>query len=726
MSEQSTLQPAAAPPAPWNLNAPRECDPLLQCLLVLARLYNHPCSAERLTAGLPLEHQRLTPALFERAARRASLSSNLLRRPLDQLSGTLLPAVLLFHHNQACLLLGWQADGNTARVITPELPEAEILLTRQDLEARYSGLTILARPLFQFDARNPAISRVKAHDWFWSTIRENAKIYRDVLWAALLINTFALAIPIFTMNVYDRVVPNRAIESLWMLALGVSLVLIGDTLLRTMRGYFIDLSSKRIDLKLSGIIMERVLGMRLENRPVSVGSFASNMRSFETVRDFITSATVTTFIDVPFALIFVLVIAWISLWMLIPVVVGMLLVIGYALTVQHKMHELSETTYRASALRNSTLIESLVGLEIIKALGAEGWMQRKWEKSAAFLAQVSTQLRLLSSTTMNGSNWIQQMITVVVIILGVYLIGDNQLTMGALIACSMLSGRALGPLSQVAGLLTQYHNAATALTSLNQMMERPVERPDDAHFITRKTFQGGIEFRDVSFSYPQQEVDVLRQVSFRIQPGEHVAILGRVGSGKSTLQRLIMGLYQPTSGNILIDGIDHRQIDPAELRRSIGYVPQDVSLFYGTLRENLTLGMPQEDAAIVRATQIGGLAEYVDRHPKGYDMLIGERGDSLSGGQRHAVAIARAVIHDPPILLMDEPTDAMDHSTEEEVKARLRKFSEGKTMILVTHRTSLLDLAERIIVMDHGKVVADGPKASVVEALRQGRIGKAN
>lgn len=726
MSEQSIPQAAVTHPLPWNLSTPKECDPLLQCLLGLARLYNHPCSRESLTAGLPLENQQLTPALFDRAAKRAGLSSTLLRRPLDQLTGTLLPAVLLLHQNQACLLIGWQADGDTARVISPELPEAETLISRQQLETSYSGLVILARPMFRFDARNPEIGRIKKHNWFWDTVRENAKIYRDVLWAALLINLFALAVPIFTMNVYDRVVPNRAIESLWMLALGVSLVLVADALLRTMRGYFIDLSSKRIDLKLSALIMERVLGMRLENRPLSVGSFASNLRSFETVRDFITSATVTTFIDVPFAFIFILVIAWISLWMLIPVLLGMLLVISYALTVQHKMHELSETTYRASALRNSTLIESLVGLEIIKALGAEGWMQRKWEKSAAFLAQVSTQLRLLSSTTMNGSNWIQQMITVVVIVLGVYLISDNQMTMGALIACSMLSGRALGPLSQVAGLLTQYHNAATALTSLNQMMERPVERPEDAHFITRSTFQGGIEFRDVNFSYPQQEMEVLRQVSFRIQPGEHVAILGRIGSGKSTLQRLIMGLYQPTGGSILIDGIDHRQIDPAELRRNVGYVPQDVSLFYGSLRENLTLGTQKEDAEIVRAARIGGLSEFVDRHPKGFDMLVGERGDSLSGGQRHAVAIARAVINDPPILLLDEPTDAMDHSTEEEVKLRLRKFSEGKTLILVTHRTSLLDLADRIIVMDHGKVVADGPKASVVEALRQGRIGKAN
>lgn len=711
-----------ATPAPARTAGP---DPLLVCLVALAQFHGQSVSATTLTAGLPLEDQRLTPRVFARAAKRAGLKSNLIERALEQLSAMLLPAVLLLHDKQACVLLGWSADGATARVILPELPEAEMHLTRDELATRYTGLAILARPRFSFDARTPEIGNVKERHWFWGTIAENIPLYRDVMWAALFINLFALAVPIFTMNVYDRVVPNRAMESLWMLALGVSLVLVLDLVLRTVRGYFIDLSSKRIDLKLSALIMERVLGMRLEHRPLSVGSFASNLRAFETVRDFIASATVTAFVDVPFALLFLLVIAWISPWLVIPVVLGVLLVIGYALTVQHKMHALSETTYRASAQRNATLIESLVGLEVVKALGAEGWMQRKWENSAAFLAQVSTQLRLLSSTTMNGSNWIQQMITIVVVLLGVYLIADQQLTMGGLIACSMLSGRTLAPLAQVAGLLTQYHNAATAMTSLNQLMAREVERPPHANFIARQHLRGDIELRDVCFQYPGQELKVLNKVSFKIQAGERVAVLGRVGSGKSTIQRLLMGLYQPTEGAILFDGIDQRQLDPAELRRQIGYVPQDVSLFYGTLRENLILGeTATEDADIVRAATIGGIAEYVNRHPKGFDMMIGERGESLSGGQRQAVAIARAVVHDAPMLLLDEPTDSMDHSTEEEVKLRLRKYMEGKTALIVTHRTSLLELVDRIIVVDQGKIVADGPKATVIEALRQGRVGK--
>jgi ATP-binding cassette subfamily C protein LapB len=298
--------------------------------------------------------------------------------------------------------------------------------------------------------------------------------------------------------------------------------------------------------------------------------------------------------------------------------------------------------------------------------------------------------------------------------------------MGGLIACSMLSSRAMAPIGQVAGLLTQYHNATTALASLNEILKSPVERPDDAQFLSRSSFCGTIEFKDVNFNYPGQEMHVLRNVSLRINAGEHVGILGRVGSGKTTLQKLILGLYQPTSGSVLIDGIDLRQIDPSELRRQIGYVPQDVTLFYGTLRDNLTMGMPTaDDAAVLAAAELCGILDFVNNHPKGFDMMVGERGESLSGGQRQRVAVGRALIGEPPILLLDEPTGSMDHSSEEDVKARLQTYTAGKTMIVITHRTSLLELVDRIIVIDSGKIVADGPKAQVVEALRHGRIGRA-
>ncbi len=693
---------------------------------MVVRAHGGTLSSQAAIDGLPLINNRLTPSLFKRAAKRAGLTSNVVRKPLDELNPALFPAVLLLEGEEACVLLGWQDEGRTARVIFPELDQAEATLPRDELAARYAGHTILARPEFRFDARTPEVGRVQHRHWFWGTLADNTRLYRDVLLAAFMINLFAIALPLFTMNVYDRVVPNHAIETLWMLAIGVALVLVADLVLRTMRGYFLDLAGSRVDVRLSAYIMERVLGLRMENRPVSAGSFAANLRSFETVRDFITSATVTAFIDVPFALIFLVVIGWIAWPIILPILFGMLLLIAYALTVHSKMHELSETTYRASAMRNATLIESLVGLEAIKALGAEGVMQRKWESSANFLSRVSAQLRLLSSSTINVAMWVQQFMNIVVVVVGVYMISDGNLTLGGLIACTMLASRAMAPISQVAGLLTQYHNAATALKSLDGILEQPVERPEDSSFVTRQHFTGDIEFKDVDFSYPEQGMAALRNISLKIRAGEHIAILGRVGSGKTTLEKLILGLYRPTSGAVLVDGIDLRQLDPAELRRNIGYVPQDVTLFYGSLRDNLTIASPMaDDAAVLRAAQVGGIIEFVNSHPKGFDMSVGERGESLSGGQRQAVAIARATINDPPILLMDEPTGSMDHSSEEEIKQRLGTFAIGKTLIVVTHRTSLLDLVERIIVIDSGKIVADGPKAQVVEALRQGRIGKA-
>lgn len=556
-------------------------------------------------------------------------------------------------------------------------------------------------------------------------IAESRPLYRDVLLAAFLANLFALGMPLFTMNVYDRVVPNQAFDTLWVLALGLSLMLVSDLVLRTMRGRFVDLASSRADVKLSAFIMERVLGMRMEQRPASAGAFASNLRAFESVRDFIGSATVVAFIDLPFALIFILVIGWISWFMMIPLAIGAIIMLLYALAVQGRMHELAETTYRAGAQRNATLIEGLVGFETIKALAAEAPIQRKWEKSAALLARVGAQLRLLSSTASNTSAFVQQSINLAIVIIGVYMISEHELTMGGLIACTMLASRVMTPVGQVAGLLVQYHTAATALTSLNEMMTREVERPDNSTFISRARLKGAIDFRDVSFSYPGQSTPSLRNVSFSIKPGEKVAILGRIGSGKTTLEKLILGLYRPTEGAVLVDRIDLRQIDPTELRRQIGYVQQDVMLFYGSLRENITLGVPlAEDQAIVKAAEIGGILSLVNEHPQGFDMLVGERGESLSGGQRQGVAIARAVINDPPILLLDEPTSSMDYSSEDGIKRRLTEFARDKTVLLISHRTSLLDLADRIIVMDGGRIMADGPKEQVMTALRQGLIGK--
>jgi ATP-binding cassette, subfamily C, bacterial LapB len=701
-------------------------DTLLECLLLVALAHGRPLSRDAALAGLPVVNGRLTPALVPRAAERAGLSVRFVRGSFADLDGEALPAVLLLQGDSALLLLSLDRARGVAVLRDPVQGGAETEVTLDSLQQRYAGSAILVRPEFRFDARAPEVGEHPQRHWFWGAIHDNWPLYRDALSAAALINLFAVAMPLFVMNVYDRVVPNQATETLWVLAIGVAIVLAGDLALRSIRSHFLDLASNRVDVKLSAYIMERVLGLRLKERPVSAGSFAANLRSFEQVRDFITSATVAALIDLPFALLFLVVILWISWPLAIPPLIGVILVLGFAWTMQAPLRTLTETTYRAGALRNAALIESLVGLETIKSLGAEGVMQRKWEESAAFLARTSTRLRLLSSTTLSGAQFAQQLVNVCMVVLGVYLILDQRLSMGGLIACTFLSSRIMGPLGQAAGLMMQYHNARTSLDSLNEIMGRSVERGEDAGFVSRPTLSGDIVFKDVTFTYPGQEVAALRNVSFKIKAGEKVAVLGRIGSGKSTLNKLILGLYQPDSGAVLVDGVDLRQLDPAELRRSIGYASQDVTLFYGSLRENLRMGTPRaDDAALVRATQVAGISEFINTHPRGFDMLVGERGETLSGGQRQGVGLARAVIGDPPILLLDEPTGSMDHSTEEAVRKNLSTYLRGKTAIIVTHRNALLDLVDRLIVIDGGKIVADGAKDRVVAALRSGQIEKA-
>lgn len=717
----TTARPAAADRLREDLLRP---DPLLDCLVEICRLHGHSATRASLSAGLPLADGRLPLDMAERAAARAGMYTRLERQTPDAIDAATLPALIILKQNKACVLLGW--NGDVARVLLPETGQGQVNLSREELAERSAGLVLHVRPHFRFDERSREVRPPREGHWFWGALLSQRFVYKDVLLAAALINLFAIASPLFTMNVYDRVVPNAAIETLWALAIGVSLVMLADLALRKLRSRFVDEASARIDVQISATLMERVLGMRLENRPASVGSFASNLRGFEQVRDLIASTTVTALVDLPFALLFLLVIIMISPWLAIPVILGFVAVLLAGWVIQDKLHALSETTYRASAARNATLIESLTGIETIKTQGAEGAIQARWERANVFLAGANVKMRSLSSGATYLTNWVVQMVNVVMVVGGVYLIGERMLTMGGLIACGMLASRALMPAGQIVGLLMQYQGARTALAGLDQIMAQPVERPAGTAYIHRAKLKGEIEFRNVSFKYPGRSDAALDGLSFRIRPGERVALIGRVGSGKSTIQRLMMGLYQPSNGAVMIDGIDLHQLDPADLRKNMGYVSQDVLLFYGSLRDNITFGLPYaDDGAVLAAAEVAGMTDFVNRHPHGFDMNVGERGECLSGGQRQSVGLARAVLHNAPVLLLDEPTSAMDFSTESAITARLTDISRDKTVVLVTHRTSLLSMVGRVIVIDGGKIVADGPRDRIMEALQSGRIAKA-
>lgn len=696
-------------------------DPLLQALIALCKLLHNPHSADALIAGLPLQDNKLTPDLFSRAAQRAGLTTGLVQRPLNRISNLVLPAVLLLKDEQACIYVNREGDNCT--IILPETQNATKIINLNELEQYYSGLAFLVQEQHQFDSRSDEMKAPKTIHWFWDVIFKSWLIYTEVLIASLLVNIFAILTPLFTMNVYDRVVPNHALETLWVLAIGVSIVYVFEFILKALRGYFIDTASKRAEIILSATLFERIMGIKMESRPASIGVFANNFNEFESFREFLTSATLTALIDLPFAVLFLAVIWYLagSLVLIPIIVIPLAMILGYL--IQLPLKAITKELSRFSSQKGATLYESLANLETIKGTGAEGQSQKKWEETIAHMSKLGLKSRFYSSLAINLTTFLQSMTSVAVVVYAVYLISENELTMGGLIACTMLLRNALNPIGKVAALLTRYDQARTALESLKNLMNQPVEREEKKKYLHRPKFKGTIEFKNVSFSYPNQKSKALENISFKINAGEHVAILGRIGSGKTTLEKLLLGFYEVQEGAILIDGTDIRQIDPSDLRRQIGYVSQDISLMYGTVKDNITLGARYaDDAMILQAAQIAGVTHFVDKHPEGFDMPVGERGFALSGGQRQSVAVARSLLLSPPIYVMDEPTNSMDNSTEDGFKQRLAQHIANETLILVTHRTSLLSLVDRLIIMDNGRIVADGAKEQVLTALKQGQI----
>ncbi|WP_458775185.1 type I secretion system permease/ATPase [Desulforhopalus sp. 52FAK] len=711
-------------------------DPLLTSLVIITKLHGRPMAAESLTAGLPLEDNRLTLALYVRASQKAGFASRVAKRKLSQLSNLTCPCILLLPNRRCCILHAIDHRNNSAEIIIPEASEGigfegekdsdgYISVSLDQLEEEYEGHVIFSKPEFQFEGRAENTLSLESEHWFWGTILLSWRIYRDVFLATIFINLFVLISPFFVRNVYNRVVPNNAIETMWWLALGAFIAFSFDITLRIIRTYFLDLAGKKSDLILSAKLFGQALGMRFEGRPASVGTFAKNIQEFEVVRDFVTSASLGAVVDLPFALLFLAVIGLMAgplVW--VPVAAIAVIVVS-GMIFQPIMKAAIVKSSRASSQKNGLLIESLQGLESVKATGAEGQLQRKWEEAVSYIAQCNMKSRLLSSTAGSVGTYTNQLSTIILLIFGVYLIKDGTLNMGSLIAAMMLNSRAISPFIRLANIATRYNSARAAYSSLKTVMELEQEQPPEKKFIHHPVFEGEISFNQVDFNYPDTQYLALAGVSFNIKTGDHVGIIGRIGSGKSTIARLLMGLYKPIKGSIEVDGIDINQLNPAVLRRHIGLVTQDQILFYGTIRENIVMGVPHVDDRILnRAAELAGVIDFIRHQPDGLDMNVGEQGRALSGGQRQCVLLARALLLNPPILLLDEPTSSMDSSSEQLFIGRLQTIVEGKTLVLVTHKTSLLKLVDKLIVMDHGQIVTQGDKQSVIGKLQDNSVSE--
>ncbi|MEZ8134052.1 type I secretion system permease/ATPase [Vibrio splendidus] len=697
-------------------------DPLLNSLIYVSRYYGLANSPEALINGLPLSDGKLTPFLFPRSAERTGLVAKENRSELESIPHLILPAILLLKQGEACVL-----NKQEAEIITAESGMVPIVITIDELKEQFIGRYFLVKKQFRYDERSPEVLKTRKGHWFWSTIWESKNIYRDVLIASILINIFAIAAPMFTRLVYDKVVPNLAFETLWVLASGIFVVFLFDLLLKLMRSYFIDVAGKKSDILISSKLFSKVLGIRMEAKPASVGAFAKNLQEFESIREFFTSATIGSLIDLPFALMF-LALIWLMAGNLVFVpVVGVVILIIYALLIQGPLRRTIEEGSRLASQKYANLIESLAGLETVKLFSAQSQFQFRWEEAVAHMANWNIKSRRITDSIQNTAGFVQQSTNVGMIIFGVYLIAEGELTMGGLIAATMLSGRAIGPLVQLSLLSTRYNQAKSSMTLIEQVMSMPDEQEEGKRYIHRPIIQGHIALDKVTFHYPDSPVASIRDLTLNIKPGEKVAIIGRIGSGKTTLERLIMGLYKPTEGHVRIDDTDMEQLHHVDVRRNIGCVPQDSNLFYGSVRDNITLGRPLvDDRDVMDAANRAGVTAFTQQDPAGLERQVGEGGALLSGGQRQSIAIARAFLGRPPVLLMDEPTSAMDNRSEMHIKHQLNQLLPSETLILITHKTSMLDIVDRVIVMERGSIIADGPKAQVLSDLKQGKVRAAS
>jgi len=698
-------------------------DPLSASLTYLAAYHGRAVSREALLGGLPILDGRLSVALYDRAAKRAGLETEAIRRDILDIPALVLPAVLVMNNGTALVLLGIDKANKSVKVLDPlAKPHTPQVRDIRAVAADYTGYAFLVRAAMEADARTVAAGNLPRSHWFWSVVKTHWRSYGHIAVAAFLINMIALATPLFIMSVYDRVIPNGAIPSLIALGIGMGLAIIFDFVFRMVRSRMIDVTGKTVDVVLAANIFEHIMSVKMAQRPTSVGIIANQIRDFDSVREFFTSGGVVSATDLIFAVLFVSVLytiagplAFIPLLML-PVMV----VVGLAM--QRPLDRAMRRLQAESSARHGVLVESLAGLETVRATGAEARMQTFWERSVAATARSGEDVQFWASLALSSTNAAQQITSLLLIVVGVFLILDGHLTVGSLVAANMLAGRVLAPIAGITAVITRGTQTLTALKSIDRIMSLERERSPQRTYVSRKIQEGRIAFENVSFAYPNAPEKALEKVSFKIESGERIGIIGRVGSGKTTVGRLLLGFYEAQEGRILVDGIDSRQYDPSDLRAGIGFAMQDTDLFFGKLRDNIALGKPEaSDEEVLAAARLSGVESFIAGHPMGYDMPISEGGRSLSGGQKQAIGLARVLIRKPQILFLDEPTAHFDIRSETEFLERLKAIRDDRmTIIISTHRLSLLSMVDRLLLFDHGRLVADGPRDKVL-ALLQGK-----
>ena len=703
-------------------------DPLLEAVLWLCRHHGVERTAHSLLDGTRPEGA-MTGIQAVDVLRRAGFSATLVRRPPGKILSLLMPVVMLLRNGDAVILTrrisarSKRAGGARYEVVMPGSGNEVCTATEEELLPEYSGYTLLAA--LKSSTSHSGMTGIKpesdAH-WLWATLKNYMPYYRGAMVAALLSNMLMLVTGFFMAVVYDKVIPHKAMATLWTLGIAALLSIAFDVVAKQLRSYLIDIAGKKADLAMGNILFNQAVNIRLEHRPESAGSFAHKLAQVEIVRDFTTSASTAVLTDMPFILLFIVMTYVVAGPLALVLVVAVPLILGVSFAIQSVLRRQMTANMAQHADLQGTLVSVIEGLEDVRAAGAQGYFARRYEAANAAAASSSLRARSIASMVNNLTMIMQPLVTVVMMIWGVVLIQDGHLSSGSLIGAVMFAGRAMAPLTSVVMLAGRFQGARAALKTLNELMAMPTERDPDKQYLSRPEIQGQMALRDVSFSYPQgtrqHAPKVLKGVSLEIRPGERVAILGKIGSGKSTILRLLAGLYQPSDGFVEVDGIDLRQIDPADFRSHIGFVSQEPRLFQGTLKDNVMLG--RSHASMDRFIEVAkqtGLDKLAAAHPMGYDLPVGEMGSLLSGGQRQLVALARCLVTHSQVLLMDEPTSSMDAQSEASFIQHLRTAVNGQTLVVVTHRPALLDVVDRIIVVDQGRLLADGPKAKVLALL---------